>query len=230
MTNLPDRSAGDAAHAVVKAVAGMVPVAGSALTVLLETVLVPPLERRREKWFQMLGAAVEQLQQTVEGLTPEALSKNEVFITVVAQATQVALRTHQDEKLNALMAAVLNSGQPNPPTDDLQLMYLRFIDELSPWHIRVLDLLSGPEHWMQRNGVQHPGWGMGGPSAVIEHCYPELRHQQEFYEQIVRDLQSRGLIHQGQFLNTTMTGSGMVEARTSGFANNFLAFIARGAA
>jgi len=230
MTNLPDRGTGDAAHAVVKAVAGMVPIAGSALTVLLETVLAPPLERRREKWFRMLGAAVEQLQQRVEGLSPEALSANEVFITVVAQATQVALRTHQDEKLNALKAAVLNAGLPNPPADDLQLMYVRFLDELSPWHIRVLDLFSGPEQWMQRNGIQYPGWGMGGPSTVIEHCFPELRNQREFYEQIVRDLQSRGLVHQGQFLNTTMTGRGMVEARTSGLANAFLAFIARGAA
>ena len=165
MNTLPNRSAGDAAHAVAKAVAGMVPVAGSALTVLLETVLAPPLERRREKWFQMLGAAVEQLQETVEGLSPEALSTNEVFVTVVAQATQVALRTHQDEKLNALKAAVLNSGLPNPPADDLQLMYVRFVDELSPWHIHVLDLFSGPERWMQRHGVNYPGWGMGGPGA-----------------------------------------------------------------
>ena len=230
MNNLPDRSAGDAAHAVAKAVAGMVPVAGSALTVLLETVLAPPLERRREKWFQMLGTAVEQLQQKVEGLSLEALSGNEVFITVVAQATQVALRTHQDEKLNALQAAVMNAGVPNPPAEDLQLMYVRFVDELSPWHIRVLDLFSGPEQWMQRNSVQYPGWGMGGPSTVIEHCLPDLRNQREFYEQIVRDLQSRGLIHQGQFLNTTMTGRGMVEARTTGLANSFLTFISRGAA
>jgi hypothetical protein len=229
MDSFPDQGAGDAAHAVTKALVGMVPVAGSALTVLLETVLAPPLERRREKWFRMLGAAVEQLQQTVDGLTTEALSENDVFITVVAQATQVALRTHQDEKLNALKAAVLNSGLPNPPADDLQLMYVRFIDELSPWHIRLLDLFSGPEQWMQRNGVNNPGWAMGGPSTVIEHCFPALKNEREFYEQIVRDLQSRGLIHQGQFLNTTMTDRGMVQARTSGLANAFLAFVARGA-
>jgi hypothetical protein len=229
MDEFPERSSGDTTHAVAKAVAGMVPVAGSALSVMLETVFAPPLERRREKWFRMLAEAVEQLQQSVQGITPEVLAANEVFISVTAQATQVALRTHQEEKLQALQAAVLHSGIPGAPSEDRQLMYLRFIDELTPWHLRVLALFSGPEQWMDGHGIQNPGWGMGGPSTVIEHCFPDLRGQREFYEQIVRDLQTRGLIHQGQFLNVTMSGHGMVEARTTGLANEFLSFVTRSA-
>lgn len=79
MDKPPEKTKGDAAHAVTKAVAGMVPVAGSALTVMLETILAPPLERRREKWFQKLAEAVTELQGRLENFSPKTLSNNEVF-------------------------------------------------------------------------------------------------------------------------------------------------------
>ncbi len=56
----------------------------------METVFAPPLERRREEWFKELADVTTELQQKVEGLTAENLSKNELFISVAAQATQIA--------------------------------------------------------------------------------------------------------------------------------------------
>ena len=54
-----------------------------------------------------------------------------------------------------------------------------------------------------------------------------MRGQKSLYEQIVRDLQVEGLLGQGQFLNITMTGRGMVESRTTDIAKEFLKFISR---
>ena len=70
---------------------------------------------------------------------------------------------------------------------------------------------------------------MGGPSTVVEHCFPSLRGQREVYEQLVRDLQARGLIHQGQFLNVTMTGNGMIESRTTQMGKTFIAYVSEDA-
>ncbi|MDO8207415.1 MAG: hypothetical protein Q7T38_06295, partial [Gallionella sp.] len=90
-------------------------------------------------------------------------------------------------------------------------------------------LFNGPIRWMEQHQIQYPGWGMGGVSAVVEHCFPSLRGKQEIYEQVVRDLQARGLIHQGQFLNLTMTGTGMVESRTTDIGKTFIAYVSEDA-
>ncbi len=229
MENPPEKSTGDTVHAVVKSIASAVPTAGGPLSVMLETIFAPPIERRREKWFKQLAEVVSELEQRVANLSAETLSQNEVFVTVALHATQIALRNHQDEKLQALRGAVLHAGLPNGPDEQLQLMFLQFVDELSPAHLTLLALFDGPVGWMERNNVQNPGWGMGGPSTVVEHCFPSLRGRREVYEQLVRDLQARGLIHQGQFLNVTMTGNGMVEARTTQLGKAFIAYVSENA-
>ncbi len=225
MENPPERKSGDNIHAVVKSIASAVPYAGGPLSVILETVFAPPLERRREKWFKQLSEVVSSLEQRTADLTPEKLSQNEIFITIALQATQIALRNHHEEKLSALRGAVFHSALPNGPEEQLQLMFLQFVDELTPTHLAILALFNGPVRWMQQNEVQYPGWSMGGVSLVIEHCFPALRGKREVYEQLVRDLQARGLIHQGQFLNITMTGSGIVESRTTDIGRGFIAYI-----
>ena len=199
--------------------------AGGPLSVILETAFAPPIERRREKWLKQLGEIVSHLEQRVADLTPEKLSQNEVFITIALQATQIALRNHHEEKLSALKGAVLHSALPNGPEEHLQLMFLQFVDELTPTHLAMLALFNSPVQWMQQHQIQYPAWGMGGVSTVVEHCFPALRGKREVYEQVVRDLQTRGLIRQGQFLNITMTGNGMVESRTSDIGRAFIDYV-----
>lgn len=225
----PKKTTGDAAHAVVKGIVSAVPTAGGPLSVILETLFGPPIERRRERWFNELVEVVSELERRVEALTPETLSKDENFVTVALHATQIALRNHRDEKLGALRAAVLHAGLRKGPDEQLQLMFLRFVDELSPAHLSVLALLDNPVGWMERNDVQYPGWGMGGVSHVVEHCFPELRGRREVYEQLIRDLQARGLLQQGQYLNVTMTGRGMVESRTTEMGEAFIAYVSEDA-
>lgn len=225
MENPPERKAGDSIHAVIKSIASAVPYAGGPLSVILETVFAPPLERRREKWFKELGEVVSCLERRAADITPEKLSQNEIFITIALQATQIALRNHHEEKLSALRSAVLHSGLPNGPEEQLQLMFLQFVDELTPTHLAVLAMFNDPLRWMQQAEVQYPSWSVGGVSFVIEHCFSPLRGKREVYEQLIRDLQARGLIHQGQFLNITMTGNGMVESRTTAFGRTFIGYI-----
>jgi hypothetical protein len=106
------RTAGDVAHEVARGLISLVPAAGGPLQVLFETVFSAPLEKRKEKWMQELAGAITQLQKIVGDLTPERLAENEAFITMAIQASGIAMRSHQQIKLDALRNAVINSALP----------------------------------------------------------------------------------------------------------------------
>jgi hypothetical protein len=220
-----DKTKGDIARDVGRAAVSLVPVVGGPAQVVFENVFTAPLEKRKQAWLEQLAIAVEELQARIKDLTPEKLAENEVFVTVTMQASQIALRNHQQSKLDALRNAVVNSALPNSPEENEQLIFLRLVDQLTPLHVRVLSLLNDPASWMAVNNMQNPGWGMGGVSTVVEYCLPEVRGRKETYEQVVRDLQSEGLLSQGQFLNVTMTGGGMLQSRSTERGKQFMKFI-----
>ena len=219
------KGVGDIAREVGRAVVSAIPAAGGPIQVVFENIFSAPIEKRKQAWLESLADVVTELQQRIEGLTAEKLSENEVFVTVAMQASQVAIRNHQGEKLRALRNAVLNSGLPNAPEEDEQLIFVRLIDQLTPWHLRLLSVLNHPVRWMEQNEVRYPGWGAGGVSHVIEHCLPDLRGKREIYEQLIRDLQAEGLLGQGQYLHITMTGQGMVDSRTTDRGKRFIRYI-----
>lgn len=223
-----DKTIGDAAYQISKAIFSSVPVASGPLTALLENIFNSPLDKRKQKWLEELSCVISDLQENIKDFSPEKLSQNEMFITASMHATQIALKNHQKEKLDALKNAVFNSALPNAPDEDKQMMFLRLIDELTPWHIRLLTLLDNPIKGMREKSVGNPGWSMGSVSSLIEYCFPELRENRDFYGLLIRDLQITGLIHQGSFVNTMMTGSGVMASRTENFGKQFINYISRG--
>lgn len=220
-----DKDLIDAAHQIGRALASISPVAPGPLQVLFENLLGPSLEKRRWAWAEELADAVNEIKAEMEDLTPEKLAANEVFITVILQATQIAMRNHQEEKLAALRNAVANSVRPNAPSDDEQLAFLRLVDSLTPWGIRLVMFLHDSGTWMVRNKIQHPIQLTASVGHVIEHAFPELRRQGEFYGQIVRELQAAGLIIPGLFLNTTVSGRALYQRQTTARGLAFIMYI-----
>jgi hypothetical protein len=82
-----------------------------------------------------LSSSAERL-KIIEGKL-ESLAANPTFVTTVLQATQIALRTHQEEKLEALRNAVANSGG-NQLQDDTRAVFLNLVDTFTPTHLRIL--------------------------------------------------------------------------------------------
>lgn len=226
MENLPtEKTATDIAREIGRAIISAIPAAGGPLQVAFENIFTSSIEKRKEAWLNQLADVINEVQQRVSEITPERLAENDAFVTVVMQASQVAIRNHQQAKLEALRNAVLNAALPNPPHEDEQMIFLRLIDQLTPWHLRVLSVLNDPIRWMERNNIHNPNWGMGGASTVLEHCLPDLQGQRETYDQIVLDLQGQGMLGQGQFLHVMMTGGGMVASRTTDRGRRFIRFI-----
>lgn len=220
----PKSGAGDAAHAVVRAALSAIPTAGGPAAELFTALVTPPLEKRRREWMEDVGEALQRLERD-RGINLEELKTNDGFIDVVMQASQVALRNSQQEKREALRNAVLNSALPSPPEHSLQQMFIGSVDSLTIWHLRLLKLFNEPRRWFNKNNRTWPdNLSIGGLSHVVEQAFPELRGQRDLYDQIWRDLYSRGFVNT-EGLHVTMTGSGLAAQRTTTLGSSFIKFI-----
>lgn len=174
----PNASKGDLVHALAKAGLSAIPILGGPAAELFQLVIQPPLERRRSEWMAAIGEKLQELED--RGARLEDLAKNEEFISAVMHASNIALRTHQQEKLEALRNAVLNVAVGQAPDDALQHMFFRWIESLSPLHLRVLKLFQAPTSQL--------GLSMSGLNSVLEHNMPELRGKRHIYDQVWKDL------------------------------------------
>src|SRR5687767_10257092 len=93
----PAATARDVAHSVVRALVSEVP-GGAAAVELVNSVLAPPLERRRNEWMERVAEVLRTLQRE-HGSNLEELRTNAAFVDTVLQATQISLRTSQQAKL-----------------------------------------------------------------------------------------------------------------------------------
>jgi len=166
-----DPAAFDYALAIAKVTSLVFPFFGAGVT-LVDLVTAPSRGKRLADWCEELRLRLNELSQKVDGLTPEALAKDEAFISAFAQATQLAVRTHQAEKLEALRNAVINTAISKAPADDLQSIFLNLVDSFTPAHLKLLSFFQAPDNTI-RDG---------------------FRRQRDLSDQVICDLRDRGLL------------------------------------
>jgi hypothetical protein len=221
----PKTGKADVAHALAKAVISEVPLIGAPAAELFSLVVTPPLERRRTEWLNAIYGRLKQLEGEVQGFKIEALKDNPLFITTVMHATIAALRNHQEEKLDALQNAVVNSARGIDIEENLQLMFLNMVDELTPLHMRVLKYFDNPRKWFEEHGIKFSIY-MGGASSGLEAALPELQGKRDVYDTLVMDLHNRGLVSADKtVLHATMSYEGIVTSRTTELGKSFLKYI-----
>lgn len=219
----PKSGVGDGAHAVARAGLGTIPIAGTASIELLSAIVAPPLEKRRTRWMQEVGEALRQLEQKM-GVVLESLNQNDEFVDTVIEATQIAIKTSRKEKREALKNAILNVALPNPPEESLQKLFISLVENLTVWHLKLLELFNNPQEYIQKHDLQFGKISMGAMSHLVENAFPELRGRRGLYDLIWKDLYSRALVTTDG-LHTMMTGSGIVAKRTTQIGGLFLEFI-----
>ena len=210
----PKRTKGDVAHTIAKAGLSAIPIVGGPAVELFQNVIQPPLEKRRSEWMVQVGEKLQELEAA--GLKLEDLQTNDEFVSAVMHASQIALRTHQTAKLDALRNAILNIMKGQAPEEALQNVFLNLVDSFTELHLRILKVFQAPS--------TQPNMSMGGLSSVLEHNIPELRGRRELYDQLWKDLYTRGLVNTDG-LHVTMTGHGLGQKRTTGIGDAFLKFI-----
>lgn len=223
---LPRATTLDHVHLAVKAALSTIPMAGGPAAELFAAIIAPPLAKRRDRWLEALAEKLRQLEERVSDFSIESLANSEEFVSVVIATSTAAMRTHQAEKLDALRNALLNVAMGRAPDVDQQAIFLRYVEELTPWHLRLLKFLEGPKEFAAKRNAW-PNMSLGGLERVLELSFPELVGRREFYDQLVRDLNARGLTSSGNdILHVVMTPDGLAERRTTEQADRFLAFIA----
>lgn len=215
------------ARTTLDAAASAVPGAGYALGELVKHYIGEPLEKRREEWFARIGEGVIELQSRFEAFDPASLDQNEEFISVVYEATQIAMKTSHEEKREALRNTILNTALGFVLDDVVRGSFMDYVDRFSPLHIKALRLLQDPtkSHEMSRRVSNMMAGGLG---ALLEAAIPaEARGAP--VQRVYSDLSSASLV-EGGGLNVMMSDTGLMQKRTTAIGDDFLRFIGTPAA
>ncbi|HEY5593276.1 MAG TPA: hypothetical protein VIK55_19950 [Paludibacter sp.] len=213
----------DIAYTLAKAGLGSIPLVGAVASELLQLLVTPPIERRRTKWMTEIGEKIQEL-ETRNLLNLDELRTNEIFIDVVLQTTQQALKTSENEKIEYYKNAIVNTAVgDNPELAEIQI-FLNLISDFTVWHIKILNFFDNPVNWFSVNGEPVPSFYSGGLSDILEIAFPELKDRRYFYDLLWADLSRAGL-NNTNGLHTIMTGDGLLVSRTTDFGKVFLKFI-----
>lgn len=224
MSDDPNKlTGGDYAHKTIKGVLGAIPVAGASASEVFDALVASPVSKRREAWMQDVSERLYKLEQTAEGFSAEDLSENPAFVTTLLNATLIAVRNHQEEKIEALRNAVLNSALAIDVDDSLQATFLDLVDRFNPLHLRLLALLRDPTA-DENVGAKLSNMTMGSLNQLIEVALPELPANREFMDLIWKDLFDAKLIGT-ENPHVMMTGPGVLQKRTTTLGDQFLDFI-----
>jgi hypothetical protein len=208
---------------LAKITASAVPVFGGTAAEVIETLFRPTIDARRDEWLKSLADAFFRLQGKVEDFSLEQLSQDESFMTTFVTASQAAMRTHQEEKREALRNAVLNAALRTEPDEDMQVVFLGLVDRFTSWHLRILSLLNDPVASANQVNFK-PSGTLGSMQTLITGVYPDIKEHKEFYELIYSELMASGLIVSGP-ISISINAEAMFQRRSTTMGARFLKFI-----
>ncbi|MEG4091885.1 hypothetical protein [Microcoleus sp. Pol12B4] len=170
-----DTNNSDKNYNASKALASSIPAIGSLVEGFIDSYIGSPATKRMRKFLQALVEELNQVKSKIESVDFE----NPVFLTTFLHAYQIAARTHQEQKLEALKNVVLNSSIPRALEDDILAMFLNWIDYFPELHISTLKHL----HYLDRYAPEQ-----------LDTYFPMLEKYRGVYNQVLKDLADRGLI------------------------------------
>lgn len=212
---------GDVVRTVPEALLGIVP-GGGAVTPWLALICAPPAARRRDEFIQDLSDRLRELEDA--GLLTLEDLESDAFVTAVLRTIPAAMSTAAAEKLAALRNAAVNTALGRQPAEDLFEMFLRYVDDLAPLHIKLLVLFDDPGARCREVGRDYSGLLSGTPWQVVCDIYPELADEQVVCSHAWSELHARGLTSTDSLFGM-MTARGITERRSSELGRRFVEFI-----
>ncbi|WEZ83515.1 hypothetical protein P6U16_01265 [Rhizobium sp. 32-5/1] len=202
-----------------------IPGAGYALQQIVGHFVGEPLAKRREEWFRLVGGAILDLQERVDGFDPSTLSDNEEFISCVYEATHLAMKTHREFKREALKNAIVNTALGFTLNESLRGRFILCIDQFSEAHIRLLtvlhDLTAFPTCVAEAKSMY-----AGSQSSVVRAEISEMEMPKDVFTNVLADLERERFINGS--LGGMMSAGSLLNKRTTEIGDLFLQFITRG--
>lgn len=163
----------DKDYNATKALISFIPAVGSGLVSFYESNVSAPATKRLNEFLKTLVLALAEIEDKFDGLA----FHDPAFKTTLMYTLQVASRDHQEEKLEALRNIVLNAALPNAPDEEIQQMFLKWIDNFPTSHLALLKLLHQPDR-----------------NTNIDSLLPDWETKANLYQVIFDDLKSKGLV------------------------------------
>jgi hypothetical protein len=185
----PEPTAGDMGFAAMRVLVAAVPYVGGPADEALSVAFQSPVQKRRDKWFRGVGAALEEIANRGEAPKLEELLEDERFVTATIQATRIAVGTHRGEKHRFLRNVLTKFACGKGSSEEMWGVYFRYIEEFGAPHIMLLRLFANDER-RARSG--HCG---SFAQYIIEGLGKPARNPNYYqYGWAITDLHSRGLI------------------------------------
>jgi hypothetical protein len=207
----------------IKAAVGSLPVVGGPLNEFLAFVIGDPAQDRRDDFMRATLERLIKLEATAEGLRPENLRDNEQFQATFIQAVRLATTTASAEKKKLLQNAVINSAM-GEVDETVRLLFVQMLDRITPMHAVLLAFLDNPRgNPAALRKVDSISLG-GAFAHLIEAAFPEIHSNGELMNRVIVDLHGMGLTTTDS-VQGMMTGSGLLERRSTKLGQSFLAFV-----
>jgi hypothetical protein len=132
-----DSNDSDKDYNVIKALISSIPTVGSLTVGLWESRIPSPAMERLYIFLEDLAAEFDKLKSKIELVDFESSA----FQTVLISVYQIVIRTHQEQKLQALRNIVLNSSIPSTLKDNVLEIFLNWINGFTPLHISTIKCL-----------------------------------------------------------------------------------------
>lgn len=162
----------------------------------------------------------------LEGVQSDVANLKESFWSTLFDAIQIALRTHQQEKLDALTNAVVNAAGSTAPDDDMQHIFVNMVDELTPLHLRLLTFLLHPERFgmdvqeLRRLHAINPSNPRAVWDTIEQRVAPRIRR--DVIQLCFNDMVNRGLLG---YADLPPALQDAILPRPTDLAQDFLGFI-----
>ena len=165
---------------------------------------------------------LNQLESKNVGLI-DSLKKNEEFISFILESSQIAFKTHQNEKLKILQNTIENFFLDNTTEYDKKFSFLKVIEEITPTHLKILNFIIENENYINENMVGFP---------QLHEKYSEKEIIDKFYfRKCIIDLENQSLIRISRDFADYFSGGGFStddgapSIKVLDFGNDFIMFV-----
>lgn len=212
----------DIVYAVVKGAISTVPLVGGTTSELFGLIVKNPAEKRKGDWLQEIDDRLRLLEER-KGVQLASLSDNDEFIDAVMKVTPLAMATSQKEKRDAFRNVLSNIAIGSSPSVTKQQLFIRMIDTLTVYHVKVLKLWDSPYAWYEANGKQLP-YGGGSIIAIMNKGGLDMEDP-SVSSLILSELYREKLLKSELTIHKSMNNNEVGTSQTTPLAKEFLDFI-----
>ena len=199
--NIPKDDYTDIIYKLVKGSLGSIPLAGSVVAEIFGFILTEPITKRKTRWMELVVDKLNDLEERNNGLI-NGLRENDEFISFLLESSQIALKTHQEEKLTILKNVISNFIMETPEDYDKKYSFLKIIEEITPSHIEILNYIHINELEINEN--------INGFPQLYEKYFKSQKIDKFYFRKCVFDLEKQSLIRINKDFNDYFDGTGYV--------------------